>query len=267
MNQLLKIMLVFLFIGCGSKNKDPKEYFNDKTINGEQIKGLGDYIIGVTTLNDIKKEGHPLYSYLDILHSDTQNSYRYEYVQGSMDLDTIVGVDKVEFYDNSHRLYDDTLICQLRRREYWVEGNMICNNLTLSFYKDTLVAIAFSNSFGNKDCEKAGDILEMYITKYGKGRGYHEKRYDSYFINGENHEYEENISEYNWENTSINMKLYHILTHYKKSGNLRSEMTVQIKDKKGFSLFCDRLKETYNESINNKALYEINRRKKVMDGI
>lgn len=266
MKCIFTAMLIFLLFGCGNKNKSSREYFNDETINGNELKGLGNYIIGVTTLNDIKKEGYPVYLNSEIFREDTNDSYRYEYYKGCMDLDTVIGVDKSDFYQNKHRLYEDTLICQLVRKEYWVGNNMLCDNVTLDFYKDTLVAIGFTNFYNNRESKNRMDILEVYISKYGQGKGYHETN-ELYMDEEEKRKYKENISEFNWENTSLTMKLLRKMTYYEKSGNMIVNETVQIKDKNRFPLFRDRLKKTYDEAIRKIKQEETDRMKKIMDGI
>ncbi|KAA6324923.1 hypothetical protein EZS27_025804 [termite gut metagenome] len=199
------LMAVFCFCSCHQdKKKVTKQEFNE-TKNLEQLKGLFDLQLGVTTVKDLKK-----ISCLD--KRDKAYGLEENYSGGYYDIEQ--QVPRSVGYDKQFEL-EKELEKRVRRRDKRAKQYYFskckneyieANSVSLWFLDDILVGIHVHHpTYSSSNLE---ELLPNFMEKYGKGIGYKEtKTVERWNKDRKMYEFDINISNQRiWEYGNIRVE-------------------------------------------------------------
>ena len=156
----------------------------------KELKGLGDFIIDQTTYKEALKDNN--ITKPDMLKHSSFSSGFWE-----VSVIDAWGADYDRYEMATYVEKQATAIKQLEVSDdiyKYKVGEIEIENISLAFYRDTLVAISF-------DC--TSQILNHYISKYGDGKG---KYYDYKELRGKNYYKHIHEEERLWTNNILTME-------------------------------------------------------------
>lgn len=249
MKKFIPILAAIILASCNNSGNAPtivdEKY--DPSIDSlyaqcENLKGLGNLQIGKTTYRQaLKDKGVKTPPIL----FDTYTNFYNGFWGVASDMDMANYVEK-----------NAKAIKQFCAGKYHI-GEIEIDDVCLAFYRDTLVAVSFNCT---------DEILNMYISKYGNGKGsnyeytYSRGEYgkDNYFF--ENKQYEERV----WENEQVKME-FKRRWEQKNAPNERKKLysykSCVISSKTRYEIFLSVLEESkraYNAEKEMKKQASIN---------
>lgn len=201
------------------------------------LRGLGRYEIGRTTLKDIKKDKDYLRNNPYEITRDYNNLYNGHW--GSRYFHSS-DIEKFSWMEKQSRNEIRQITPQLLGYSI---GDIEFDNLDMAFLNDTLVAVFFKPGSKFKD-----DVLEHYKEKYGNGRGtYYRYHRDNEPCRDRDLLYSETTVEEHlvWENERVALQ-YDNDEHFKMGPDIKTEyngdMSYLVYSKDRYPVFEEKLK-------------------------